>query len=905
MRIPLSWIDQFCKLPALNIAEISRRFTLSSCEVERVLASTKADRLELWGQVQLVEVLGLEKHPKAEKLHLPTISASGKPIRLVCGADNLYPGMKTLWAPTGTEVLGERLKNKEIMGIVSLGMLCSERELGISDEHDGIIDLSRLVADLAGRVNVSMGMSFAELLALTLEPGQNLLLNGAEVPGIEFMLDIDNKSLTHRPDMWGIYGFAREFGTVFPKNDEKNNEKIIPGAVSYGKSPFSDAYNEQWMNEQRALQDANDEPFTLQIDEDSSCLSYCALVLDGIEVGESPIWLQNRLLLAGLNVINSVVDVSNYVMLELGIPNHIFDLERLQGDKILIYRLKEDLAFTTLDEQPRKLLVGDTVVADERGPQVLAGIMGGQRSSVVPRTTRVLLEVAVWDSYEVHKTSQRLGLRSESSLRYEKSLDPHSIERSLWRLCELLRQVHPKARVCGALQSYYKNASKNRFAGPNGLNIETSAARIARVLGCDWLASAAGEKLVCQIFANLGFTFQTPDVHSEAGKRKILVQVPSFRTSKDISLEEDLVEEVGRIIGFDNIVPQAPFAAVQPSVLSEDQKLEREIRHFLLLNGQLQEVLSYPLIGKRLLERCHWPGVQNGEALCLVNPLSPEQEQMRSSLLPSHLELLERNASNWNSFGIFELGRSYHNFSGNQISEQQQLLISFYNEKASPILELRNLCERLLRFLGLESPSGFAGGWQNSWPYWPSVLPPEWDGVHPQQRIVWKRLDEVKRYSGLCEAWLFSLHPALLREFQRKGHLAVACIPLGAVTLPKDQKPVRKKTAVPFEPLQRFPSVTFDCTVILPPKTLAAEAVEVLEAGFAVQENPRIACLLQRVFVRALYPARKEGERWLTLQCIFADENATLEGEEIRQLEELTIQILVQSGFPLKMEYAD
>ncbi len=970
MRIPLSWINQFSPLPSLSIKEISRRFTLGSCEVEGVLACAKqgldAGLERLWGELQVAEVRHIAAHPKSGRLSLVNIAlrSSDKTgeTQLVCGADNLCIGMKTLWAPQGTEMRTEMravsndgeddggnfvLKNKEIQGVLSHGMLCSERELGLSAKHDGIIDLSDFFAKHAAAQKLNLGMSFTEVLARCLQVGQPLQLAGDRqaITDIEFILDVDNKSLTHRPDMWGIYGIAREFGAVFP-------QLVTEQPIPYGPSPFREIYNRDWQEAQsqafrrlRGNPESGKSRISLDIAADSCCQSYCALALEGIRVTESPAWLQQRLRLAGLSAINSIVDISNYVMLELGIPNHIFDRDKFEGEHIRVSRLREEQSFETLDGRQRSLGPGDTVVADEARPQAIAGIMGGQNSSVSENTRCILLEVAVWDSHDVHHSSLRLGLRTDSSQRYEKSLDPYSIERSLWRLCQLILEIHPGARPCGGLQSYYRTADTQKI-------IETSAARIGQVLGypLDDLGDpdapnpgnpdhSAGESLVCQIFANLGFRseLREPPVSKGAQsdvqpgqlsqgqksrQRIIAVGLPSYRTSKDISLEEDLIEEVGRIIGFGNIVPRSPLTELRPTSLPPQHRLFRDIRNFLVLNGHAQEVLSYPLLGAGLLKQAHWhtdapgdnAGVKGAEeadkSLRLANPLSPEQDRMRPSLIPGHLELVARNAysNRLRQFCIFELGRSYHASAPGgalEVEEQQHLLISSYSERENPLLRLRNLCERLLRFLGFDSKQESGGsahsGWCNGWPDWPEFLPATWDGVHPRERLVWKSGQE-EQYPGLREARIFRLHPVLSQEFKLKGKLAMACIPLGPVVLParQRQRPESGKAAVQFQPLQRFPPVEFDCTVVVPPKILAASAVEALYRG-AGGGSGRMAELLQKVLVCSVFPASPEdGSRWLTLRCVFADRNATLQSEEIRQLEDRVVAILAEACFPLK-----
>lgn len=856
MLIPLSWVNDFCQLPKLSYSQIAQRFTLSSCEVEGVLCDRK-----LWNQVVIAKITAIDKHPEADSLYLPTINVGSRQLSLVCGADNLYVGMRTLWAAEGTCFTDPKsgedwtLKSKEIRGVLSEGMLCSEYELGISHNHDGIIDLKHPFL----QEHSCEGMPFNQFLSEVLEYGQDLEQLFPQRKGLikpEFILEIDNKSLTHRPDMWGVYGMAREFACVF-------QEEL--------KKPF----NPKWLAQEQAKFTAEPSPFSPLVEGDSACLAYATLCLDGAQVGQSPDWLQQRLQLAGLNSINNIVDISNYAMLELGIPNHIFDREQLTGKQLHIKRLGGEQDFTTLDENSHKLLPSDTVICDEQGPQVLAGIMGGLHSSVRESSTKLLIEVAVWKAHEIHKTSVRLGLRSDSSLRYEKSLDPLQVERSLLRIAELLQKVCPSSKICGKAEIHY--AEGQDPAEHKDLQIHTTASKISTVLG---YSISADE--VQQIFERLEFR-----VNRAADGDSMEVLIPSFRTTKDIEREEDLIEEVGRIIGYDNIEAASPLTQIQPLGLSPMIKAKRQIRDFLKYAAQAQEVMSYPLVGKKLLETCKWP--EDASALALLNPLSPEQDRMRPSLIPSLLDLAQKNRSSAfaKDYRIFEIGRSYHGSTLKNATsgpcEKEILALAYIHHKENPIIQLRRDCEGLFAALKLK------GTWQMDDSGQLSILP-EWNGIHPHQRMFWRC--EQK----LIKGEIFSLHPKLLTELKLRGKVCIAYFEIDQLA----QAPHYKLRA---QMPSKFPRMEFDCTVVLEEKVFAAAAVEAIHRAAKRDQSTagqKFQRLLQDIRVRGVFEPEGSKQRWLTLQSVFADPQNTLNGQEIKELEDLVVEYLRQEGFQLK-----
>ena len=371
----MDWIHDYVELPAMNSHDLAERFTLSTCEVEEVLESGKV--LE---ETYVAAITGIEPHPDADKLQLVSFDAgSAGRGRVVCGAPNCAIGMKVPYAPIGTTLpLGFTLEPKKIRGILSEGMLCAEDELGLSDSHEGLMELDS---------NAVTGITMAEYLDLK--------------PTV--VLDIDNKSITHRPDLWGHYGMAREFAAAF-------------------QVPLKRPFNPEWRREMLSRFGTGKSPVSVTVHPDSYCRAYYGYTVKGVTVEESPQWMQKRLLDCGLRPINSIVDISNYVMLEMGQPNHIFDKKSIEKGSIIVRRVGREEEFVTLDEQTRRLEAEDTVIADGVKPLVIAGIMGGLNSGVTENTTEVFVEVAnfvdagIRKSFHPHRPQDRFlpSLRKES-----------------------------------------------------------------------------------------------------------------------------------------------------------------------------------------------------------------------------------------------------------------------------------------------------------------------------------------------------------------------------------------------------------------------------------------------------------------------------------------------------------
>jgi phenylalanyl-tRNA synthetase beta chain len=809
MDISINWIKDFVDLPEMDANDLAVKFTMATCEVEEVKKTN-----EHLSKVVTAKVISVDEHPDSEKLHLVTIDTGTEETEVVCGAPDVNVGNLVPYAPVGTTFPGGfTLVPKKIRGVESCGMLCAETELGLGDNDEKLMEVK------TGSV---LGTPMSAIYDIT----------------VDTLLDIDNKSITHRPDLWGHFGMAREFALVF-------------GAPL--KSPFT----EEWAKHMRGKCGAGHSPVVPIIEGETSCRGYYGLSVDGIKVEASPKWMQDRLSSCGLRPINNIVDISNYVMLELGMPNHIFDRDSIAAEKIIIRPAGNDTTFVTLDEEERKLLATDTVVADSEKPLVIAGVMGGANSGVTDSTTRIFIESANWTDVEVRKTSTRIGLRTDSSQRYEKCLDSQLLERSLLRILELIVELNPEAKVIGKIEKVGHEATETYIH--KTINITTN--RICKVLG-----KQINEDEIIRILNGLEYTV-------DKSGETLNVTVPSFRATKDVEVDADIIEEIGRIIGYDNIEPIPSMDMIKPIRLSQSKVTHRKLQDFMVYNGGALEIMTNPMIGEKLLTKACWS--TKNEELKLVNALSKDHDRMRPSMLPSALEAASLNSKNFANFANYEIGRSYLPSKKEFSQEANTLVITLFDKKESRFMELTNLVERLIKQLNL--PAQIVP--VNS--KFPSmIIDRGWDGLHPNEQLDIKIMG---RNLGV----IATLHPTVAREFKIKGNMAFALVDLSAF---EDKK---QKEKVNYKPLPKFPSSTFDCTVILEDKKQIAEAVTVVAKKLKLKHllSAKVADVFEL----------ENGKRAVTLRTTFLDEKETMKSEFLDESQKKIIDGLEREGFPLKV----
>lgn len=585
MRVPTEWLAEYCDA-GLSVDELADRLAMTGTEVERIVRHGVASSE---GFV-VGKVLTREQHPDADKLSVCSVDVGeGDPVTIVCGAPNVDAGQTVAVVRPGAVMPdGTKIKKAKLRGVESSGMILSERELGISDEHDGIMQLEQEF-DVTG---VAPGTPLGEVLA----PGQDVL---------------ELEITPNRPDCLGVHGVARE-------------------VHAFSGVPLAEL--------ERSSAAAGTETFDIKVEDHELCPRFTARIFRDVKVGPSPLWLKSRLSAAGQRPINNVVDITNYVMLLTSQPMHAFDMDRIRGAKLVIRHAASGEKVTTLDDIERELDDQMLVVCDAEGPSAIAGVMGGQVSEVSAETTSVLLEVAAWNGPNIHRTSQKLGLRSEASGRFEKGLSP-----------ELPLQVQEIAtKLMIELTGATLASETIDVAGPIAAPapIELRAERVAGLLGTEIPIQRCGE-----ILERLEFTVQLDD-------ERLLATPPHYRAA-DVTREADLIEEVARIEGVDSSPATLPAAPSAIGALTRAQKMRRGIEDLLAANGY-SEAITWSFTSEEALDRLA-PGAKLGGAqLKIANPLSEDQSVMRPLATGGLLEVAKHNfARGADAVRVFEVGAVY------------------------------------------------------------------------------------------------------------------------------------------------------------------------------------------------------------------------------------------------------
>jgi phenylalanyl-tRNA synthetase beta chain len=700
---------------------------------------------------------------------------------VVCGAPNCRLGMITVYLPMSPAV---------IAGVESHGMLASGLELGINRDHTGIVELETEV-----------------LLAP------------------DTVIEVDNKSLTHRPDLWGHYGMAREVAAItHHRLRDPVRLDLLPNAP--------------------ASIDADIENLSL-------CPRYSALVFENVTVAPSPLWLQYRLEAIGLNSINNIVDVTNYVMSELAQPMHAFDQEKLHGQTIFVRSARAGEQIVALNDEKYSLNPANLVIADANGPIAIAGVIGGRDSAISPATKRIVLESACFEASSVRKTSVALKLRTDASMRFEKSQDPANTVRGLARAIELLEQVSPGIRLVGGLAERKLVPNRDR----KGVGEAELKAPPPIELSVDWIAAKLGRAVtahdVRSILESLEFTVV------EIAPERFSVTVPSWRATKDVSIKDDLLEEVGRMLGYDSISPQAPLIA---SVVPPDNPMrtyQRRVRNMAAAQG-FTEVSNYSFISEDMARAFHFPPESH---LRVANPIASDQTLMRLSLLPGiHKNILE-NSRRLNSFRLFEIGREIHPSRELLPEEIPHFAAAIYTrdgDGSANLFELKRLAECLMP--ECEVRQGAA------------ARPFE----HPERaaEVIWRN-ENIGR--------LFELHPALGVE----GRAAILDLDL-ALTQRLDYSDVR------YQPLRRFPTSAFDLSVVAPLRDPAGNIEQLLKSAAGSD-------LVEIEFVRQYTGAPlPEDRKSVSYRLTVGAPDRTLSSDEVTAIRNRIIEALRQAKYDLR-----
>lgn len=605
MFLSMNWISDFVDLSGLDKLDLIHRFSLSTAEVENEIFFKGADI----SGIVVAEIKSVENHPKSEKLHLLKVDiGEAELVDVVCGAPNVRVGMKTAFAKVGAKIGEIEIAPRPLAGYMSHGMCCSEKEIGISDDNSGIMDILDEVA------------------------------NGTDIKNLyeveDIVFEVDNKSLTNRPDLWGHYGIAREFAALAGRELKPLD---VVDLKKYDNLPKVD----------------------MKI-EDPLCQRYSCLQVEDIHTNVSPVNMRIRLYYCGMRAINFLADLTNYLMLEMGQPMHAFDSRKVE--KIRIKRFSEPFTFQTLDGVDRKIDENTLMICNGDNPVAIAGIMGGLDSEIVEDTTTLTLESATFNAASTRKSTVRLAHRTDASMRYEKCLDPEMTVPAIARFVKLLTDTDKNAKVVSSLTDEYA------FKYPE-VKLDFDKAFIDKYTGIDIPSDTIVSTLL-----SLGFG-------CEQNGDNFTVSVPSWRATKDVTIKADIVEEITRIYGYDNFDIHTAETPLYPVREAVEKSVENRIKDMLVHRYSLHELHSYVWA---YTDEYKALGIEVEDNIKLVDATNPNIETIRKSIVPTQLCQVKTNVNFASDFGVFEIGKVINGLKADGMcDEQKKLCVTLYSKTKS------------------------------------------------------------------------------------------------------------------------------------------------------------------------------------------------------------------------------
>lgn len=783
MKFSYQWIAELVGGLSIEPQELQRLITMKTAECEGIEAFGAHFPEIIVARVLAVEPIGTGKN-QLFKIDV----GREQPVNVVCGAPNVQVGLLVPWVPPGT-ALGERhIGVATIDGVQSEGMLASAGELEISRDHSGLLVLP------SGA------------------PGEKL---PALAP--DWVIEIDNKSLTHRPDLWGHLGMAREVSAIL---DGSLSDPVKLSVLQYGRSDLS-----------------------VQIEDFSLCPRYSALALENVAGASSPLWLQARLQAVGLNPISGIVDITNYVLAELPQPMHAFDADKIAGNTIFVRNAREGERLEALNGETYDLHPADLVIADVSGPIALAGVIGGAGTAISHTTTRIIFESANFQASSVRLTSARHKIRTDASMRFEKSLDPENTVRGLARALEFVYSIAPGARPSGGVV----DVQSLRSSLPT---VDLPVSFVSRKLGMPVPPSE-----IEKILTALGFETREAD-------GGFSVTVPSWRATKDISHKDDLVEEIGRMIGYDQIPPQPPSIAAVVPPPNSFRGYVRSLRSQLTAQG-FTEVYNYSFLSESEAARF---GFRPEQLLRVVNPLASDLTHLRPSLLPGLFKNIVDNVRHFRDFRLFEIGNEIHPGSEAELPDEvAHGAAAIYSATGSEIefLELKRVLECVLPEARLRPT--------NARVY-----------EHPARvgEIEWRR-QVVGR--------LFELHPAVLESEGVEGRAVVFDIDLRLT------EELAAQGFFCYRPPRKYPTSGLDLSIVTDLKT----PVAAIQDGLIAAAGSDLASI---EFVRQYDgPPLRAGQKSVTYRLEIGASDHTVTTEEVTRVRNRILEQMRDLGFDFRI----
>ncbi len=786
MLVSMNWIREYVDLSGEDIEKLISKFTLATAEVEDIYFKGKDVK-----DVVVGEIMSFEKHPDSKKLHILKVDGGDRIYDCVCGAPNAALGAKVAFVKAGGRIPGGEIKKCSVAGYMSEGMCCSEAELGISDENSGIMILD------------------------------SSLKNGTDLKSIydidDVVFEVDNKSLTNRPDLWGHYGIAREFSAI-------SGRPLLPLPVS---EPLYSGENK----------------VSVEVCRPDLVYRYSCMEFSNITESVSPVNMRIRLYYCGMRGINLLADLTNYIMLELGQPMHAFDKTKIEN--IRIGTPKENIKFTTLDGTQRDIDTDTLMIYNGEEPVAIAGIMGGLDSEIVDGTTSVVLESANFDGISVRKSSSRLGLRTDASMRYEKILDPEITLTAIKRFAKLLSDIDKNAVVSSALTDEYVQTYP-------AVELSFDKNYVDRYTGID----IPNEKIIATL-SSLGF-------ETKLDKDTFTVKVPTWRATKDVTIKADIIEEITRIYGYDNFEITTTHSALAPVRKSVEKTDSELIKDILVQRYMCHEVHSYIWCDSAKFKKL---GLDIEKNVTILNSAMPENGTLRNSMLPTLLTFAYENRQFSPSFTIFEAGRVADGVSEDDTARERRRL--------GVVLFDKTVDEQTLYFKAVEMIKYIASQLRHTKTAFKRIAPAH-NWQHP------KNTSEV--YFGETKVGvLCTLHPSNLAKIDK--HAAVAAFEIDLDDLAQAQF-----VPLEFKEPSKFPGVDYDLSFV----TNGKKYFEIEKAWLTENISE-----LDGVTLVDTYSVG--GEMSITVRLSFSSAERTLSMEEIQKYIDKIIANLTAMGVSMRM----
>lgn len=789
MLVPVKWLKDYVNIEDIETRELADKLTMSGSHVDSIDSVDKGVEKVVVGKIEKIT-----PHPNADKLVITNINIGDETIQIVTGAKNIGEGDYVPVALVGAKLpSGMKIKKGKLRGEVSNGMLCSAAELGIKEDliskelKDGIYILDE---------EYPLGEDIREVLGLK-----------GEV--------IDFEITPNRPDCLSIIGMARETAATL------NRELILPKVII-----------------EKEIEDINNYVNKIEVLNTNLCRRYYTKVVKNVKIEKSPLWLRRRLMESNVRPINNIVDITNYVMLELGQPIHAFDLDKVKNDTIIVRNATEGEKITTLDGEDRNLDSEMLVIADGENPIAIAGVMGGEDSEVTENTTSILIESANFDGRNVRLTSRKLGLRTEASSKFEKDLDPSLSELACNRVCQLIEEIDAGEVISGNIDIYENRSEKREII----IRPERANALLGTEMTIDYMVDVLNKL----------------ELNAKVEDDKIAVSVPTFRN--DIQMETDLIEEVGRIYGFHNI-ESAPLIG---SLTKGGKSTNREIRDYIktsLTGMGLNEITTYSFISPKAYDNINLPEDSlKRRNVEIMNPLGEDYRVMRSTLIPNMLDVLSRNSK----YGVekawaYEIGNSFipKSIPVNTLPHEiQTLTIGMYGD--TDFFNLKGILDKLFDLLGIK---GF------------EYIPEE---------------NHVTFHPGRCANILYGnhvlgtigeIHPDVLDNYSMKDRIYIAELDLDIISFITNLD--RK-----YRELPKYPSMTRDIALVVDEDILVKQIEDIIKSngGRLVEEIN-----LFDVYQGEQIPA---GKKSIAYSIVYRSLEKTLTDEEVSKVHDKVVEKL-------------